>query len=116
LLVIVRIIKLQDVDVLAQLIYGVRYLDIRVGHYPNTDSVWWANHGVYRSVPMQNVMSQVKTFLDNTNEIVIFDIQEFPVGNILILNHSIILFLQYFSCIIFFINDIIYCFFFIKNK
>lgn len=81
MLVIVRIIKLQDVDVLAQLIYGVRYLDIRVGHYPNTNSVWWANHGVFKSVPMQTVVNQVKTFLDNTNEIVIFDIQEFPVGN-----------------------------------
>lgn len=82
MLVIVRIIKLQDVDVLAQLIYGVRYLDIRVGHYPNTNSIWWANHGVFKSVPMQNVVNQVKAFLDNTNEIVIFDVQEFPVGSI----------------------------------
>jgi len=72
LLVIVRIIKLQDVDVLTQLIYGVRYLDIRVGYYPNTNPVWWANHGVFKSVPMQTVVNQVKTFLDNTNEIVIF--------------------------------------------
>lgn len=69
-------------DVLAQLIHGVRYLDIRVGHYPNTRSIWWANHGVYNVVPMQNIVNQVKTFLDNTDEIVIFDVQEFPVGNV----------------------------------
>ncbi|XP_025270505.1 PI-PLC X domain-containing protein 1 isoform X1 [Camponotus floridanus] len=78
--IVEKFVITQDVDVLAQLIYGVRYLDIRVGHYPNTNSIWWANHGVFKSVPMQNVVNQVKTFLDNTNEIVIFDIQEFPVG------------------------------------
>ncbi|XP_012537184.1 PI-PLC X domain-containing protein 1 isoform X2 [Monomorium pharaonis] len=78
--IVERYVITQDVDVLAQLIYGVRYLDIRVGHYPNTNSVWWANHGVFKSVPMQTVVNQVKTFLDNTNEIVIFDVQEFPVG------------------------------------
>ncbi|KAL6422788.1 hypothetical protein ACFW04_010766 [Cataglyphis niger] len=78
--IVEKFVITQDVDVLAQLIYGVRYLDIRVGHYPNTNSIWWANHGVFKSVPMQNVVNQVKTFLNNTNEIVIFDIQEFPVG------------------------------------
>ncbi|EZA49390.1 PI-PLC X domain-containing protein 1 [Ooceraea biroi] len=75
-----RYVITQDVDVLAQLIYGIRYLDIRVGRYPNTDAVWWANHGMFKSVPMRNVVNQVKTFLDNTDEIVIFDVQEFPVG------------------------------------
>lgn len=80
-LVIVGIIKPQDVDVLTQLIHGVRYLDIRVGYYPNTNPVWWANHGMFKATPMQNVVNQVKAFLDNTDEIVIFDVQEFPVGN-----------------------------------
>ncbi|KAG5309829.1 PLCX1 protein, partial [Acromyrmex insinuator] len=86
----------QDVDVLAQLIYGVRYLDIRVGHYPNTNSVWWANHGVFRTVPMQTIINQVKTFLDKTNEIVIFDIQEFPVGfgKNLAIHHDFVAFLE----------------------
>lgn len=70
----------QDIDVLSQLIHGVRYLDIRVGYYPITKEVWWTNHGIYRSVPLQKVIDDVKTFLDNTEEIVIFDIQEFPVG------------------------------------
>ncbi|XP_066589301.1 PI-PLC X domain-containing protein 1-like [Prorops nasuta] len=77
---VMTIIKLQDVDILAQLIYGVRYLDIRVGYYPDRNIVWWANHGVFRAVPLEIVVNHVKTFLDNTEEIVIFDIQEFPVG------------------------------------
>lgn len=70
----------QDIDVLAQLIYGVRYLDIRVGHYPSTTEIWWANHGIIQLIPLQTIIEQVKTFLDNTDEIVIFDVQEFPVG------------------------------------
>lgn len=71
----------QDIDVLAQLIYGVRYLDIRVGHYPLTNEIWWANHGVVPLIPLKVVIEQVKEFLDNTEEIVIFDVQEFPIGN-----------------------------------
>ncbi|XP_044581905.1 PI-PLC X domain-containing protein 1-like [Cotesia glomerata] len=70
----------QDEDVLAQLIYGARYLDIRVGRYPNSDEIFWGNHGPIRIVPLRDVIRDVKLFLDNTNEIVIFDIQEFPVG------------------------------------
>ncbi|XP_020709537.2 PI-PLC X domain-containing protein 1-like [Athalia rosae] len=70
----------QDESVLAQLIYGVRYLDIRVGYYGGTDSSWWINHGVIKVVELQDVIDDVKTFLNNTNEIVIFDVQEFPVG------------------------------------
>ncbi|KAK2588362.1 hypothetical protein KPH14_004376 [Odynerus spinipes] len=70
----------QDIDVLAQLIHGVRYLDIRVGHYPGTKEIWWINHGIVQLIPFQNVIDQVKTFLDNTEEIVIFDVQEFPIG------------------------------------
>lgn len=98
MLVIVRIIKPQDVDVLAQLIHGVRYLDIRVGHYPNSErGIWWANHGVFKAAPMQDVVRQVKTFLDNTDEIVIFDVQEFPVGKRLSYNRFI-LFRRTFEC------------------
>lgn len=66
---------------MAQLIYGARYLDIRVGRYPNSDEIFWGNHGPIRIVPLRDVIRDVKLFLDNTNEIVIFDIQEFPVGN-----------------------------------
>lgn len=70
----------QDIDVLAQLIHGVRYLDIRVGRYPRTAEIWWANHGFIQLTPLKEIIEQVKKFLDNTEEIVIFDVQEFPVG------------------------------------
>ncbi|XP_063977865.1 PI-PLC X domain-containing protein 1-like [Diachasmimorpha longicaudata] len=70
----------QDEDVLAQLIYGARYLDIRVGRYPNHQHEFWGNHGPFRIVPLKFVIDAVKTFLDNTDEIVIFDVQEFPTG------------------------------------
>ncbi|XP_017765584.1 PREDICTED: PI-PLC X domain-containing protein 1-like [Eufriesea mexicana] len=71
----------QDLDILGQLIHGVRYLDIRVGHYENTKEIWWTNHGLfYRSVPLKIVIDQVKLFLNNTEEIVIMDIREFPIG------------------------------------
>ncbi|XP_076287640.1 PI-PLC X domain-containing protein 1 [Lasioglossum baleicum] len=71
----------QDIDILGQLIHGVRYLDVRVGHYPLSDDIWWTNHGpLYRSVPLRTVLDQVKQFLNNTEEIVIMDIREFPIG------------------------------------
>ncbi|XP_031839276.1 PI-PLC X domain-containing protein 1 isoform X1 [Nomia melanderi] len=71
----------QDTDILGQLIHGVRFLDIRVGHYPLSSEIWWTNHGpLYRSVPLKTVIDQVKQFLNNTEEIVIMDFHEFPVG------------------------------------
>lgn len=71
----------QDLDILGQLIHGVRYLDIRLGHYPDSNEIWWTIHGpFYRSVPLKTVIDHVKNFLDNTEEIVIMDIREFAVG------------------------------------
>ncbi|XP_043466497.1 PI-PLC X domain-containing protein 1-like [Leptopilina heterotoma] len=70
----------QDEDILGQLIYGARYLDIRVGYYATEEIQWWGSHGLVAVVPFQTVVEDVKTFLDNTDEIVIFDVQEFPVG------------------------------------
>ncbi|XP_033208693.1 PI-PLC X domain-containing protein 1-like isoform X2 [Belonocnema kinseyi] len=70
----------QDEDVLGQLIYGARYLDIRVGYYATEAIQWWGSHGLVAVVPFQTVIDDVKTFLNNTDEIVIFDVQEFPVG------------------------------------
>nr|XP_033333750.1 PI-PLC X domain-containing protein 1-like [Megalopta genalis] len=71
----------QDIDIIGQLIHGVRYLDIRVGRNVLSDEVWWTYHGpLYRSVPLKTVIEQVKLFLNNTEEIVIMDIREFPIG------------------------------------
>lgn len=70
----------QDDDIMSQLIHGIRYLDIRVGYYRSNNDKFWANHGISRMNPLAEVLQQVKEFVDGTNEIVILDFQEFPVG------------------------------------
>lgn len=70
----------QDDDILSQLVHGIRYLDIRVGYYRSNEEKFWANHGISRIHPLADVLRQVKEFVDSTNEIVILDFQEFPVG------------------------------------
>nr|CAD7258556.1 unnamed protein product [Timema shepardi] len=71
---------MQEEDVLSQLIYGIRYLDLRVGYYPTRDPVWWVNHGVARLHPLREFIDDVKTFIQATDEIVILDAHEFPQG------------------------------------
>ncbi|KAK0163055.1 hypothetical protein PV327_006766 [Microctonus hyperodae] len=66
----------QDRDVLEQLISGVRYLDIRPAFYDE----YWVNHESYKMNPMKNIIDDVKTFLDNTLEIIILSFKEFPKG------------------------------------
>lgn len=73
----------QDDDIMGQLMHGVRYLDIRVGNYrkQNADSKqFWVNHGISRQHPLDEVLQQVRDFVGDTNEIVVFDVQEFPIG------------------------------------
>ncbi|KAJ9599936.1 hypothetical protein L9F63_009764 [Diploptera punctata] len=70
----------QEEDILSQLINGIRYLDIRVGYYPNTDEKWYLNHGVISIHPLRDILEDVQTFMEKTNEIVILDFHEFPVG------------------------------------
>lgn len=59
---------------------GIRYLDLRVGYYRSNTHKFWANHGISRLHPLRDILQQVKDFIDSTNEIVILDFQEFPVG------------------------------------
>lgn len=67
-------------DITNQLMHGVRYLDIRVGYYRATDPQFWVNHGISRQQPLSKILREVRDFVLETNEIVIFDVQEFPVG------------------------------------
>lgn len=60
--------------------HGVRYLDIRIGYYRATQPHFWVNHGITRQQTLKNVLQQVRDFVEDTDEIVIFDVQEFPVG------------------------------------
>ncbi|XP_017011919.2 uncharacterized protein [Drosophila takahashii] len=62
----------QDEDIRGQLMHGVRYLDIRVG-YTNQ---FYTYHGIARMRPLQEVIDQVRDFVRETNEIVIFRFKE----------------------------------------
>lgn len=73
---------LQDDDIYSQLMHGVRYLDIRIGYYRAMQPKFWVNHGITRQQSLEKVLQQVKDFVMETNEIVIFDIQEWPVGKL----------------------------------
>ncbi|XP_019895059.2 uncharacterized protein LOC101887881 isoform X1 [Musca domestica] len=70
----------QDDDVRGQLMHGIRYLDIRVGYHRNTPELFFINHGITRQRPLVEIIDQVKDFVEETNEIVIFGLKEFPVG------------------------------------
>lgn len=62
------------------MIYGARYIDLRVGYYDSNREPWWGNHGVVKLHPLRVIFNDIREFLNNTKEIVILDIQEFPVG------------------------------------
>ncbi|KAH8353504.1 hypothetical protein KR084_011412 [Drosophila pseudotakahashii] len=70
----------QDEDIRGQLMHGVRYLDIRVGYYRHSPDPFFIYHGITKQRPLQEVINQVKDFIYETNEIVIFGLKEFPVG------------------------------------
>ncbi len=57
----------------SQLVYGIRYLDIRVGYYPAYPEKFWVNHNFYRMRPLSEIVKDVARFVDETNEIVILD-------------------------------------------
>ncbi|XP_035908214.1 PI-PLC X domain-containing protein 1 [Anopheles stephensi] len=70
----------QDDDVYAQLLQGIRYIDLRVGYYKNSPSPFWANHGISRLHPLSDILEQIKRYARETREIIVVDVQEFPVG------------------------------------
>lgn len=70
----------QDDDIRGQLLHGARYLDIRVGYYRPTEEKFFIYHGITKQRPLKEVIQQVKDFVLETNEIVIFGLKEFPVG------------------------------------
>lgn len=70
----------QDDEIRSQLMHGIRYLDLRVGHFPRQDHTFWIVHSISRFQPLIEVLTAVKEFVEETNEIVIIDFQEFPIG------------------------------------
>lgn len=73
----------QDDDIRQQLMHGVRYLDIRIGYTSHRGyDEFKVVHGRNNQKPLSIVLKQVRDFVQETNEIVIFDIQEFPFGKL----------------------------------
>ncbi|XP_071453592.1 PI-PLC X domain-containing protein 1-like [Hetaerina americana] len=75
-----RFLLTQDLDIYTQLVYGIRYLDIRVGYYPSTPELFWVNHDVARLLPLQLVLEGVKQFLRRSPDPILLDLHRFPVG------------------------------------
>ncbi|GFU90404.1 hypothetical protein TNCV_1328581 [Trichonephila clavipes] len=79
----VRYQMCHDEDVFNQLVYGNRFLDFRVifQHVAGSKEKFWITHNILRTNnSVREVLSQVKRFLDNTNEIVIIDFHLFYMG------------------------------------
>ncbi|GLV43982.1 Phosphatidylinositol-specific phospholipase C X domain containing [Carabus blaptoides fortunei] len=73
----------QDKDIWTQLVFGIRYLDVRIGYYNTsvTPDSFWVNHDVFLVSPLLDMLRDIKLFLSKAqDEIVVMDIHRFPVG------------------------------------
>ncbi|XP_026748880.2 PI-PLC X domain-containing protein 3 [Galleria mellonella] len=73
----------QDRSIWAQLVHGIRYFDFRVAYYEfyqNEDDRYWLNHNLIRVRPLVPLLKEIRTFLDNTREVVFLDAHHFPIG------------------------------------
>jgi len=69
----------QGEDVWTQLLFGIRYLDLRVS-YTNTPEKFWLVHDFVKHNPLYEAVHAVKRFLRITRELVIMDFHRFPEG------------------------------------
>ncbi|XP_023219772.1 uncharacterized protein LOC111621764 [Centruroides sculpturatus] len=70
----------QDEDIWNQLMYGIRFLDLRVTYrnIKGNPEVFWITHSLIRmNLTVREVLRTVKKFLESTNEIVIIDFHRF---------------------------------------
>ncbi|XP_054708047.1 PI-PLC X domain-containing protein 1-like [Uloborus diversus] len=71
----------QEEPIFDQLVYGLRYFDLRIGYYRHSQDKYYINHNFLKTEhSVKSVLNQVKQFLDNSKEIVILDFHNFPVG------------------------------------
>ncbi|XP_076056721.1 uncharacterized protein LOC143034490 [Oratosquilla oratoria] len=70
----------QDEPVLTQLLYGNRYLDLRVGFYPNSSELLWVNHDLVQWLPLTEVLKDIRAFTALSPDPVVVDFHRFPVG------------------------------------
>ncbi|KAF4533074.1 hypothetical protein B566_EDAN002637, partial [Ephemera danica] len=78
---VARFVFTQDEDVWEQLVWGARYIDIRVGYYRDKAVRLWVNHGPVKVTALQPILRDVRRFLLlSPGEVVILDFHRFPVG------------------------------------
>lgn len=61
-----RILPISYLDTLTIEFVGIRYLDIRVGYYPEREEKFWMNHNYARINPLRLLIQDIKTFLQST--------------------------------------------------
>ncbi|OXA59358.1 PI-PLC X domain-containing protein 1 [Folsomia candida] len=76
----VRYYICQEDSIYDQLIHGIRYLDVRVAFYPETEERFWVNHDKYRVHPLLTLLTDVRRFVEETKEIIFLDFHSFPIG------------------------------------
>ncbi|XP_022903759.1 PI-PLC X domain-containing protein 1 isoform X2 [Onthophagus taurus] len=67
----------QDKDIWTQLVFGIRYLDFRVGYYPNEG--FFINHDLMRITKLEPLLKEITSFMRLApKEIIILDFHRFP--------------------------------------
>ena len=70
----------QEENVWAQLVLGIRYLDLRVSYFRQTPEKFWLVHDFVKHNPLYETVHAVKRFLRMTRELVILDFHRFTSG------------------------------------
>jgi len=67
----------QEENLLSQLLWGVRFLDIRIGYYPTTDEKFWLVHGIIKAHPLKEGIQLVQQFLQVSRDVMVWEINNF---------------------------------------
>ncbi|GFU34738.1 PI-PLC X domain-containing protein 1 [Nephila pilipes] len=73
----------QELCIFNQLVYGLRYFDLRIGYYKNTKEKYFINHNFLRTNhSVKSILDQVKNFsvASKRREVIILDFHNFPHG------------------------------------
>jgi len=70
----------QGEDIWTQLLFGMRYLDLRVSYYADTPEKFWLVHDFVKQNPLYEAVHAIKRFLRLTQEPLIIDFHRFPFG------------------------------------
>ncbi|KAL0275470.1 UNVERIFIED_CONTAM: hypothetical protein PYX00_003308 [Menopon gallinae] len=75
----------QDQSIWNQLVYGIRFLDLRIGYYTQVkekeDLRFWINHDLLGVQPLIPVLRDIKRFAESSpEEVIVLDFHRFPVG------------------------------------